>query len=213
VIRPRGTETLRPVRSQWQYAGNPAPHYFEARLPVEQGDQIGIELGQGASIGVSDAVGATTQRWRAPSGGAYGAPDLEAGTGLDYELALRADFVPGEQIPPPRRLTGSAAAKATDGFVRASQPLKVDDPDPIQLRVDLVEIGPKVALDVFRGGVRTQRIFMPDLTSLGVPVTLEAYRYPGEAFGEVGVYWVNPNSGRSIFHDYLVGEGSVELIQ
>jgi hypothetical protein len=213
VIRPRGTDTLRPVRSQWEYAGNAAPHYFKTRLPVEQGDQVGIELGTGASIGVSDAAGATTERWRKPSGGAYGAPDLEAGTGFDYELALRVDFIAGDRVPAPPRLTGDAAAKAPDGFVRASQPLKVDDPDPIQLRVDLVEIGPEVALDVFRGDVRTQRIFIPDLRSLGVPVTLEAFRYPGEAFGEVGVYWVNPSSGKSIFHDYILGEGAVELVQ
>jgi tRNA A-37 threonylcarbamoyl transferase component Bud32 len=213
VIRPRGTDTLRPVRSQWEYAGNAASQYFKTRLPVEQGDQVGIELGPGASIGVSEAAGATTERWRKPSGGAYGSPDLEAGTGFDYKLALRVDFVPGETVPAPPRLTGAAAAKAPDGFVRASQPLKVDDPDPIQLRIDLVEIGPKVALDVFRGDVRTQRVFIPDLKSLGVPVTLEAFRYPGEAFGEVGVYWVNPGSGRSIYHDYIVGEGTVELVQ
>ena len=118
VIRPRGGETVRVAQSQWEYAGNPAPTDFETRLAVEAGDQIGVELGPGASIGVTEAEGATTQRWLRPLGGAYGSPDQGEGTGFDYEVAVRAEFVPGERVEPPEHLTGAAAANAPDGRVR-----------------------------------------------------------------------------------------------
>ncbi len=177
---------------------------------MEGGDQVGIELGPGASIGVSDAEGATTQRWFNPTGGAYGTPDRGPGTELDYEVALRADFVPDEVVEPPRHLTGSAAANAPDGRVRDVEPLKVDSLDE-PLRIELVEIGNDVAVDVLSEGRRTLRVFLPDLVPLGVPVELKTVRYAGEPFGEVDVWWVNPNTGRSIFHFLALGKGHVEF--
>jgi hypothetical protein len=210
VIRPRGSDTLRVVRSQWEYAANPGPTHYEARLPVEAGDQIGVELGPGASIGVSETEGATTQRWFDPTGGAYGKPDREAGAGLDYEIALRADFVPDEVVEPPRTIVGSAAAEAPDGRVRESEPLPVDGLDA-PLTIELVEVDGQVVIDVLSRDRRTLRVFMPDLEPDGIPVELETYEYPGEAFGEVDVWWVNPNTGRSIFHFFTLGKGHLEF--
>jgi tRNA A-37 threonylcarbamoyl transferase component Bud32 len=213
VIRPRGADTLRVSRSQWESAGNPGSHYFRTRIAVEAGDQLGIELGPGASIGVTDTEGATTQRWKRPLGGAYGEPDLAEGTGFDHELALRADFVPGERIEDTPHLTGPAAAKAPDGHVRVTRGLKVDKPTPRHLRVQLVEVSDRVVLDVFREGERTMRVFIPDLQPEGVPVELETVSYPGEPFGEANVWWVNPNTGRVIYHDYVFSERNLEFAQ
>jgi hypothetical protein len=211
VIRPRGKETVRVGVSQWESAGNPGPHRFETRLPVEAGDQIGIEMTRGASIGVSDAEGAATQRWLEPKGGAFGSPQRGEGTGFDHEVALRAEFVPREKVGLPEHLTGSAATRAPDGRVRDRAQLAVDKPRPTRLRVELVEVEGRVALDVRSGGRRTVRVFMPDLQPEGVPVELQTVAFPGEAFGEADVWWVNPNSGRMIFHFFNVGDGSLEF--
>jgi hypothetical protein len=211
VIRPRGKDTVRVGRSQWESAGNPGPHRFETRLPVEAGDQIGIEMTRGASIGVSEAEGAATQRWLEPKGGAFGAPQRGEGTGFDHEVALRAEFVPRETVGLPEHLKGSVAAKAPDGHVRDRARLKVDKPRPTQLEVELVEVKGRVALDVRSGGRRTLRVFIPDLQPEGVPVELQTVPYPGEPFGEADVWWVNPNSGRMIFHFFTFGEESLEF--
>jgi predicted Ser/Thr protein kinase len=211
VIRPRGSDTVRVGRSQFESAGNVGPHYFRTRLAVEAGDRIGVVLSPGASIGFSPGGGGTTQRWMNPLGGAYGLPDLGERSGLDGEIALRADFAARERIPLPPHLTGSAAAGAPDGKVRDRASLRVDVPRRTELEVQLVEAGGKVALDVLRGSRRTLRVFIPALKPEGVPVELKTVDYPGESFGEAGVWWVNPNSGRMLFHFYNLGEGKLEF--
>ncbi len=210
AIRPRGSETLRLARSQWESAGNPGPHYFETQIAVEAGDQLGIELGRGAGIGVSESAGSTTQRWIEPLGGAYGSPDRAEGTGFDYEIALRADFVPGGQVAQPPRITGDAAARAPDGLVRDHAPLLLEKPQPTRLRMELVEVGERVALDALKDGRRTLRVFIPGLRPEGIPIELKTYGYPGESIGEVDVWWVNPISGRAIFQYFIVGDGFLE---
>ena len=208
VIRPRGDETVRVARSQWENAGNDAPFHFETSLPVERGDQIGIELGSGSGIGIRDADGASTQRWFAPAGGAYGTPDRGPGTGFDSELLLRADFVPGAQTPEPRSLTGREAERAPDGEVRERVEVKISKP-PAKVPVELVEVGDKVALDLYRGDRRIQRVFLPDLVPGGIPISLDTFVYEGSGFSEVDVYWVNPSSGRLIFHFFTVSESQI----
>jgi hypothetical protein len=210
VIRPRGADTVRVGRSQWEFAGNPGPHHFETQLPVEAGDQIGIALGPGASIGATETPGATTQRWFEPEGGTYGAPDEGPGSGLDYELAVRAEFVPGEEVELPEHLEGAEAADAPDGRVRDSASLAVDNPST-ELRLELVELDDRVALDVLDGGRRTLRVFIPDLKPGGIPVELKSYEYPGDPTGEADIWWVNPNSGRMIFNFLIVGRGHLEF--
>ena len=210
VIRPRGSDTIRVARSQWESAGNLGPHHFKTSLQVEAGDQVGVELGAGASIGVNDVAEATTQRWLNPLGGAYGRPDRGEGTGFDHELSLRADFVPGEAVELPEHITGAEAARAPDGKVRDGASVIVDDSDRTRLELELVEVGDRVAVDVSRSGRRTLRTFIPGLVPEGVPVELKIYRYPGEPFVEAGVWWVNPNSGRALFHFLTVGDGFLE---
>ena len=210
VIRPRGSETTRVGRSQWESAGNLATHHFDTRLAVEAGDQIGLELGPGAGVGVTESEDATTQRWLRPTGGAYGEPNFAEGTGFDYEIGLRAEFVPGERIELPPHIAGAAAARAPDGRERDQQPISIDKPEPTRLRTELVEVRDRVALDVFKDGRRTLRVFLAGLEPGGVPVELKTYEYPGEAFGEADIWWVNPNSGRSIFQFLVFGDGYIE---
>lgn len=210
VIRPRGGDTLRVARSQWESAGNDEPYRFPSRIPVEAGDRIGVELGPGASIGVDRTEGATTDRWLEPAGGAYGLPDKVPGSGFDYEVALRAELKPGKQLKPPRTLTGVAAERAPAGKVRGQAGLTVDEPRRQDLKLKLVELDDRVVLDVLESGRRTLRAFIPGLVPGGIPVELESYEYPGETFGEADIWWVNPNSGRAIFNYLLVRAGHLE---
>ncbi|HYH62969.1 MAG TPA: serine/threonine-protein kinase [Solirubrobacterales bacterium] len=210
VIRPRGADTIRIARSQFEYAGNAAPHHFETRIPVEAGDQIGVQLTPGASIGVTDTEGATTLRWLEPVGGFYEAPDKEEGTGFDYEVALRAEFVPGAKVELPRFLTGAAAASAPDARVRDTAFAEVDKPSA-KLRLELSEIDGKVVLDVFEKGKRNVRVFIQDLEPGGLPVDLRAHDAPGEPTIGAEVWWVNPTSGRMIFQAFSLTRESLEF--
>ena len=199
VIRPRGEDTIRVARSQWESVSNEAPSRFPTSLPVERGDVIGVELGQGGAIGVTDTEGATTNRWLAPTGGAYGKPDFDEGTGFDLQVLVRAEFVAGATPKPPPQLTGAEALNAPDGRVRKESPVESSQPG-VTARVELVEVRGKVALDLIRDGRRTARTFLPDLVAGGDPIDLSIYDYPDQGVSEAGVSWVNPSSGRSIFH-------------
>lgn len=209
VIRPRGADTLRVARSQYEFVGNPGTHRFETELAVEAGDQIGLELGPGASIGVAETEGATTQRWIEPLGGAYGSPSEEEGTGFDYEMALRAEFVPGAEVSLPTHLVGDAAASAPGGKVRDRAFIEIENPRA-RLRLELAEVSDRVVLDVFKEGERTVRVFIPGLQPEGIPVKLKAFAFPGETYGEAGIWWVNPISGRLIFQFIGVSEEDLE---
>ena len=211
VIRARGDDTARVARSQWESVGNDAPHRFAADLPVERGDLLAIELGPGASIGVAETAGASTDRWFEPVGGAYGSPDREGATGFDYELLLRADFVAGGEPAQPRKLTGDAAADAPDGRVRERVEVEISKP-PATVDVELVEVGGKVALDLYRGERRIERVFVPGLLPGGQPADLEVYTYEGEGYSEIDVWWVNPNSGRMTFHFFNASERHIEFV-
>jgi Protein kinase domain len=208
VIRPRGPDTARVSRSQFESAGNAAPHYFHTALAVEAGDVLALELGRGASIGVRDKADAATERWFEPTGGFYGVPDQGEGTGLDDEIMLRADFVPGGSPPQPRQLLGAAAANAAPGTVRKRIPVRISEP-PARVEIAAVEIGGRVALDLFRQGQRRARLFVPGLLPGGQPIDLDSYTYAGEPAAELDLWWVNPNSGRLIFR--LFGAYSREL--
>jgi hypothetical protein len=211
VIRPRGPDTLRVARSQFESAGNAAPHYFRTSLPVERGDIVALELGPGASIGVRETAGAATERWIAPVGGAYGLPDEGQGTGFDYEVMLRADFVPGGSIRQPPQLLGSAAARAAPGTVRKRVPVLISEP-PTRVEVAVVEVGGRVALDLFQDRRRRARMFVPGLLPDGQPIDLASFTYEGEPAAEADLWWVNPNSGRVVFHFFHVLPHELQLL-
>lgn len=211
VIRPGGDDTTRIARSQWESAGNAAPFRFPANMSVERGDLIGIELGPGSSVGVRGTDGATTQRWFEPKGGAFGAPDRDAGTGFDYEMLLRADFVPGAEQAVPKSITGAEAARASGGRVRKQAEVEISKPTAT-VTVKLVEVAGRVALDLISDGRRMERVFVPGLLPGGQPIDLATYTYEGEGFSEVDVFWVNPNSGRLIYHFFNVSQRELQFV-
>ena len=210
VIRPGGEDTIRVLRSQWETAGNFAPHRFKTDLAVERGDQIGVQMGPGARIGVRDSGGATTDRWLRPLGGFYGRPDRGPRTGFDHEVLVRAEFVPGRKPAQPERLTGAAAARAPNGKLRERKRVEISDP-PSTVTVEVREVGRRVALDLVRGGRRVERLFLPGLLPGGNPAQVDALTIDGESFGGVDVRWVNPNSGRLIFYGLGVSRSDIQF--
>ena len=211
MIRPGGEDTIRVSRSQWESAGNFAPHRFKTDQSVERGDQIGLQMGPGARIGVRDSEGATTDRWLRPLGGFYGRPDRGPGTGFDHEVLVRAEFVPGRKRAQPEELTGAAAARAPDGKLRERERVEISKP-PSTVTVELREVGRRVVLDLVRGGRRVERLFLPGLRPGGDPAQLNALTFDGEPIGGIDVRWVNPNSGRLIFHGLSVSRSDIQLI-
>ncbi|MFN8151229.1 MAG: serine/threonine-protein kinase [Solirubrobacterales bacterium] len=213
VIRPRGADTTRVARSQWESAGNSGSFHFSTSLPVERGDLIAVELGRGSAIGVRDADGATIERWSDTMGGAYGDPDPDdkVPAGLESELLLRADFVAGATTEPPEALTGRAVESAPEGKVRDRRNVRISEP-AATVQVELVEVGDRVALDLLDGKRRIQRVFIPGLLPGGLPAELDVYVYDGSSTSEVDVYWVNPSSGRLNFHFFTVSAKQLELV-
>jgi hypothetical protein len=208
VIRPRGADTIRVNTSQFESAGNEAPHYFGTALPVEEGDLLGVRLAPGSRIGATERDGAETERWLAPVGGLYGLPD--EGAGLEDEIALRADFVPG-RVAQPEQLLGAAAADAPAGTVRERAKAEISKLATV-IEVAVVETDGRVAIDLFRGGRRTARMFIPGLLPGGAPIDLGADTIPGEGFVQVGLFWVNPVSGRLIYHHFSAVPSELTLL-
>ena len=185
VIRPRGEDTVRVALSQWEAVGNTAPHRFKTALSVERGDLLGIHLAPGAAVGVAETNGAETQRWIAPADGFYGNPTRAPGTGFDYELAVRADFVAGAVLESPERVTGREALRAPDGLVRRLKEVEISKPEGT-VDVALTEVGDRVALDLFVSGDRQERLFVPGLEAGGMPIAMESALVEGEEFGGRG---------------------------
>ncbi len=211
VIRPRGEDTVRVGKSLWESVGNTAPHGFRTALPVERGDLLGIQLAPGAAVGVAETDDAETQRWIAPADGFYGNPTRGPGTGFDYELAVRADFVAGAVLESPERLTGGEALRAPDGLVRRLKEVEISKPEGT-VDVALTEVGDRVALDLLVSGDRQERLFVPGLEAGGMPIAMESSLIEGEEFAGVGVFWVNPKSGRAIFRGFTVSRSQIRYL-
>lgn len=211
VIRPRGADTVRVGVSQWESAGNLEPTRFAANLPVERGDVLGLQLAPGATIGVRSSEGATTDRWLDVFGGFYEEADREAGTGFDYEMLLRAEFVPGGELRAPEEIAGAAAAEASDGQVRRSVDVEIAKPRA-EVTVQLVEVGDRVAIDLLQGRARVARMLIPGLLPGAQVLEFGAYPIEGEDFVDAGLFWVNPNSGRAIYHHFGVSRSHIKFL-
>jgi hypothetical protein len=211
VIRPRGADTVRVAVSPWESAGNKAPTRFASNLPVERGDVIGLQLAPGATIGVRSTEGATTDRWLDVLGGFYEEADRGAGTGFDYEMLLRAEFVPGGELRAPEEVSGAAAASLPDGRVRRSSDVVIARPRA-EVTVQLVEVGDRVALDLRDGGARTARMLIPGLLPGAQLIKFETFAVEErDSFG-VGLFWVNPSGGRAIYRSFGVSRSHIKFL-
>ncbi len=67
-----------------------------------------------------------------------------------------------------------------------------------------------MAIDLVRNGRRVQRLFLPGLLPGGDPGTIAALAVEGEPYGGIDVRWVNPNSGRLIFHSLTMSRTDIQ---
>ncbi len=204
VLRPLDEKAHQVARSQNEFVNDGALHLFDTDLPVAQGDLVGLmAVPGGSAVGARSGVdGATTNRW-IPVLTAERAPDRGPGTGLDDELLLRVDYIPGGEPRRPRQVTGAAAASLPPGRVRARRRLQFTNGRPVEIR--LVALGNRFAFDEFIDGRRTARIDVPGMRpDDGRIIELEVY---AEAAPEhLGVYieFSNDESSRILDHFYDV---------
>jgi protein kinase-like protein len=203
VLRRRESKTFQIARSQYEIVPDERPHHYATNLEVERGDVIGIEVSGGASIGVRrGARGAGTERWFPPLRGYEQKPDVGPGTGFDHEVLVRIDYFPGRRRQLPEQVLLPEAATLPVGKVRARSRMKLIDGR--RLDVLLVEVGSRVAFDLFRHRRRVARAFVPDLRPGGEILDFGAHAYEDDPSGDAGVAWLNPNSGRFLEHYFVV---------
>ena len=211
VLRRRGGGAAQVARSQYEIVNNASPHHFETNLDVTRGDVLALEVTQGAAFGLAPRAKATTERWFPTRRGKPPLPaDEGPGSGLDGELLVRADYVPGGQRRVPDVLEGEAAAAAPAGKAVARRPLEFTDGRRVTLA--LVELSDEVVLDLFRRGRRVFRIGVPGFLPGGRLINMSTLNYEdSEAAGEAGVEWVNNNSARVREHYYGVYPRALEF--
>jgi hypothetical protein len=145
--------------------------------------------------------GAATERWVPRLRGTL-PPTVKPGTGVDGELLLRADFIPGGEPRLPAQVTGAQAAAVEPGHVTARKSLRFTDGRPVA--VALVALGNRFVLDQFRDGRRSARIDVPGFTPNGGRIILfDVYAEEGvpEQLG-VTIEWAAEDSARIVDHFY-----------
>jgi hypothetical protein len=204
VLRPLGAKAHQVARSENEFVTDAAPHIFDTDLPVSQGDLVGlVAVPGGSAVGVRPGVGgATTKRW-IPVLTAERGPDRGPGTGLDDELLLRVEYVPGGEPRRPRQVTGAAAARLPAGRVRTRRRLHYTNGRAVEIA--LVVLGDRFAFDEFIDGRRTARIDVPQFRpDHGRIIELEVYAEDRPA--QLGIYveFNNDESARILDHFYAV---------
>jgi hypothetical protein len=197
VVRRRGNRYFSVARSSFHTIPDGGVYELPGELPVRAGDQIGVELGPGASIGVRRGVaGAATARWL---GRLYLEPrpiELGPGTGFDHELLVRVEYEPGAKPAATGELRGRAAAAAPSGRELASRTVETDAG---LKRVAVVLLPRTVALDLFEGDRRLARLPAPDADPGG-----RLLNFLTVAGTHPSLRWRNPDGG-VVSHEYDIG--------
>jgi hypothetical protein len=172
-------------------------HEFQAQVPVEPGDRIGVLLGPGATIGVEPGVpDRSVVRW---NGALAPDPNNHGFERIDGEIQLEVKIEEGARPTPPAQLTGKAAAAAEAGRVLGSRFVDIETGRTV--RVDLVRIERKLALDAFRAGRRLARIEVPDLRPGGELLNLDEFAFCGDRHG-LCLRWLNKGAATPVIHAY-----------
>jgi hypothetical protein len=215
VLRRRRGRYVQVTRSQLEAVPDEDVHAFATDLEIRPGEAVGILVTPGASFGVRGSRGTTTSRWiHALQVFEYRVPTHRAGTGFDFEILLRAEYVPGARRRFPRQLTGARAAAAPRGCELRSKFLELSG--SVVVRVALVKLPGRLALDLYEGSRRGARIGVPAADFDGelllfAPVSGVAHAGIPGLPSALSLEWRNP-SGRVVSHLYAVGAGSFRFI-
>lgn len=207
VLRPASRTFFMVARTPYSDVPDDGLHVLPANLPIRPGDVLGLAVTPGAAVGIRrDSPGARTARWFGPLIYEVRPPEQVSGTGFDYELLLRAEYVPGARWHVPGRLVGRTAAAAPPGRPAGRYVLR-RGASPAALVV--VRAGRGVAADLIVGGRRLVRLPVPGACPEGELTSIEFRRV---RFGRqiLLVRWQNPHS--SVAHEYTVNERSLTLL-
>jgi serine/threonine-protein kinase len=203
VLRPRDGGVLQIARSQNEFVENDGVFSFPANLAVERGDVLGLVVIGGSGVGVRPVDGATTERWL-PHVASARAPDFTAGHGLDDELLLRVDYIPGGRQRQPHQVRGPAAAALPAGHVIARAGRHFADGRPVA--IDIVEAGGVVAVDEVIAGKRFARLDLPGFAPGGRVITFHADPSPDFAEDvEIYIEYASEDSTR-VFAHYVAAD-------
>jgi hypothetical protein len=194
VLRAR-EERFQVSKSEYETVPDRRWHSFSASLAIERGDEIGLVLGTGASIGLREAPGARTLRWIPWLRGVPTAPRATPGALDDKEILLRVQYVPGASVRPTTQLTGVAAARAPDGKRIATRTIRLEDGGAV--RAAAVEVGGAVVIDLLRAGRRFARMPVRTFAPGGELLDFQTTAIEADPLeGDVYLRWVNDGSGR-----------------
>lgn len=199
VLRPREGGYFQVFVSQTEFLPDAGVHYFPANTEIWQGDVVAVQVYRHSAIGVRPGVaGAAAERWIPPQ---YGQPpraaDFQAHSGFDYELEVRADYIPGGSIDLPEQLDGADAATAPSGKVLESNRVVLSK--DLTSTVSLVRLEDAIAIDMTVDGRRSSRMIVPDVDLAGEPVYFDAAAYDTN-YGGVSLEWRNPDRRVPIEH-------------
>jgi hypothetical protein len=198
VLRSRDAAYHQLAVSRSEFVADGQVHAFPTDLAVEAGDLLSVHVVSGSGVGVRPAPGGTILRWlprlkgdgRTPSPGA---------AGLAGELLLRIEFAAGAKQTLPTQVTGAAAAKLPNGRLvrrRLARP-----PGGRQLDLRIVEIGSRIALDLFFHGRRLARMDLPGFVAgVGKVVLFDTYVNAGDPDVEVTLEYQRLDSARRLSH-------------
>lgn len=212
VLRPRGNNASQIVRSQNEFVSDSGVHVFETDVAAERGDLVGVIAIPGSALGARPGVdGATTRRWIPLLTGTRPA-NRGPGTGFDYELLLRVEYLPGAQQRQPEHVAGAEAEELPAGRVRARRKLRFTSGRPVE--VALVEVGPRFVLDQFIDGRRTARIDVPGFRPSDEGRLLDFEVYAEADREQLGIYieYANEQSARILDHFYAARAREFQLI-
>jgi hypothetical protein len=201
VTRPRDGGSFQVGKSSPEVVGSAEVQSFDADIPVERGDRVGLILTPGSGIGArGGGEGAATERWMPPLAGVGRAADRGPGTGLDQEMLLRVGILPGGKQRAPESSTGDEAARLPDGRVIRRTRAPFGD-ETIELR--LVRIGRQFRIDQFSGSRRVASMAVPGMRPRALMVRYLALAWAPDQTG-VDVWFVNEGSGRIVQRGYVV---------
>ncbi len=137
-------------------------------------------------------------------------PTKGPGSGLDGEVLVQAHIEEGVKPDAPKQIQGKQAARLPNGEeLRSFQMTFASGLEP---EVALVELNRELYFDLFIDGERAARIAIPDIAPGGQVLDYYTYVYDDSAnFGEVGITYANPSSGRIIERIYGVYDTGFEL--
>lgn len=186
-------------RSQVHSAPDAGPHSFDAAMPVQRGDLVGLVVASGAGVGVRRGAG-DAMRWTGPLTLIVG--PRRSGTLLGgHEVQLRVDVAPGARRP--------ARPPVPAGPGRVIESLEVESPGGRAARVAVIALPQAIAVDGSIAG-REIRLPAPDADPAGALVDLEQNVTDVVV---VRLQWRNPREPRLVEHNYIVSDDRVRLVE